>query len=77
MATESDLVCLVIHRNMRLRFRVKELKDSPLCSSTVFLSLFVTDVVTPVRMEWRSPFLPLSAGTWLRLFSALKELYTF
>jgi hypothetical protein len=38
MATESDVLCLVIHRKMtlmRLRFRAQALKDPPLCSSTV------------------------------------------
>jgi hypothetical protein len=34
MATLSNMVCLVIHRNVTHRFRVEALQDPPLCSST-------------------------------------------
>jgi hypothetical protein len=36
MATLSNVVCLVIHRNVIHRFIVQALQDPPLCSSTVF-----------------------------------------
>jgi hypothetical protein len=34
MATLSNVVCLVIHRNVIHRFMEQALKDPPLCSST-------------------------------------------
>ncbi len=37
MVTLSNMVCLVIHRNVMHRFRVQAFQDPPLCSSTVFL----------------------------------------
>ncbi len=35
MATLSNVVCLVIHRNVIHRFIVQALQDPPLCSSTI------------------------------------------
>ncbi len=33
MATESDVLCVVKHRNVMLHFRMQALKNPPLCSS--------------------------------------------
>jgi hypothetical protein len=41
MTTLSNVVCLVIHRNVIHRFIVQALQDSPLCSSTA-QALFIT-----------------------------------
>ncbi len=49
MATESDVLCFVTHRNMRLRYRVQALKDPPLSyvSATIYSLL-----PTPVLSYW-------------------------
>jgi hypothetical protein len=54
MATISNNLCFVIHRNMIHRFRVQVLQNPPFCSST----LFSTGTIwwLPSTASWKTPW---------------------
>ncbi len=80
IATLRNMVCLVIHRNVMHRFRVQEVQDPPLCSSTActysypeqrnkFLSItfFLFYFIKVLQQRWLVSRMSLSAVmTWLQ-----------
>ncbi len=87
MATLSNVVCLVIHRNVIHRFIVQVLQDPLLCSSTIWVPLHlsfnsqkrlpfstIVSLVTPSTLPSPSNVRHLITGTPILIISVTSEM---